>query len=372
MKIEPGQKTSRFGEKGMRLVRSWETLLLLVESSSPLTAHEIHEKIHRNHPFCDHPCGIQTTREDLKTLQKCGFPVCMIDDQSKEINSDEMESCKGRLKNVRWQIRDQRKLGELENSYHRFPATIDLVTLSLSRALLKDVVPRQYPLYRSLSKMLDELQLQTNRALRVGDTGIVDLHGKVRVLGRRFVGKSVSSESWEMMTTAIARRQVLIAMYENRAVEKQQVDIAPLAVWFSEGRAYLLAAGAMDEKIRTWRMDRFSDVKVAAGRGAPKIPDDVIENTLKNGFKGFISEASTICLKVRPDGAYLFREFQYHPSQKIVELFDGSIEVSIECAMGWGMEEWILGFGELVVVKGPEVLRARIIDRLRAGLKGYF
>jgi len=126
-KVEPGQKTSRFGEKGMRLVRSWETLLLLIESSNPLTAQEIHEKIHRNHPFCDHQCAVQTTREDLKTLQKCGFPICMVDDQSKEIDSDEMESCQGRLKNVRWQIRDQEKLGKLESSYHRLPSTIDLV-----------------------------------------------------------------------------------------------------------------------------------------------------------------------------------------------------------------------------------------------------
>lgn len=355
----------------MRLVRSWETLLLLVESSTPLTAQEIHEKIHRNHPFCDHQCAVQTTREDLKTLQKCGFPVCMVDDQSKEIDSDEMESSQGRLKNVRWQIRNQEKLGELENSYHRLPATLDLVALSLSRALLKDVVPRQYPLYRSLSKMLDELQLQTNRALRVGDSGIVDLHGKVRVLGRRFVGKSVSAELWAIMTTAIARRQILLATYENRAVEKQQVDIAPLAVWFSEGRAYLLAAGAMDEKIRTWRMDRFSDVKVASGREAPKVSDETIEEILRKSFKGYVSEPITIRLKVKLDAAYLFREFQYHPTQQFFELSDGSMEVTMECAIGWGLEEWILGFGELVVVKEPEILRARIKERMEAGLKAY-
>lgn len=371
MKVEPGKKTSRFGEKGMRLVRSWETLLLLVESPAPLTAQEIHEKIHRNYPFCDHQCAVQTTREDLKTLQKCGFPVCMVDDQGKIIGGGDMESCQGRLKNVRWQIRDQEKLGQLENSYHCLPATFDLVTLSLCRALLKDSVPRQYPLYRSLSKMLDELQIQTNRALRVGDTGIVDLQGKVRVLGRRFVGKSVSSESWAMMTTAIARRQVLVATYENRAVEKRQVGIAPLAVWFSEGRAYVLAAGAADEKIRTWRMDRFSDVKVASGLEAPKVSDEIIEDVLRKSFKGYISDPVVVRLNVKPDAAYLFREFQYHPTQQIVELSDGSLEVTIECAMGWGFEEWILGFGELAVVKGPKVLRDRICERLKAGLNGY-
>jgi len=371
VKVEPGQKTSRFGEKGMRLVRSWETLFLLVESPSPLTSQEIHEKIHRNYPFSDQQCTVQTTREDLKTLQKCGFPVCMIDELGREIDSDEMASSQGRLKNVRWFIRDPKKLGELRHSYHRLPSTPDLVTLSLCRALLKDVVPDQYPLYRSLSKMLDELQVLTNKALRVDDSRIADLHGKVQVLGRRFVGESVSTESWSMMTTAIARRQVLLAKYENRAGEKRQVDIAPLAVWLSDGRAYVLAAGATDEKIRAWRIDRFSDAKVAPGRKAPKISDEVIEDTLRKSFKGYISAPATIHLKVKPDAAYLFRDFQYHPSQQIVELIDGSIDVTLECTMGWGLEEWILGLGELIVVDGPKVLRNRIKARLNAGAIAY-
>ena len=371
MKVEPGQKTSRFGEKGMRMVRSWETLLLLVESSTPLTAQEIHDKIHRNHPFCDHQCAVQTTREDLKTLQKCGFPVCMVDDQCNEIDSDEMKFCQGRLKNVRWQIRNQEKLGELENPYHRLPATFDLVTLSLSRALLKEMVSRQYPLYRSLSKMLDELQLQTNRALRVGDSGIADLHRKVRVLGRQFVGDGVSSEEWSIMTTAIARRQVLLADYENRIGEKRRVDIAPLAVWFADGRAYVLAAGATDQKVRVWRMAKFSNISVDRARQASPVSDETIEDILRKSFKGYISEPAIVRLKVKPDAAYLFREFQYHPTQQIVELPDGSMEVTMECAMGWGLEEWILGLGELIVVNEPEALRTRIKGRLESGLREY-
>jgi len=371
VKVEPGQKTSIFGEKGMRLVRSWETLFLLVESPSALTSQEIHEKIHRNYPFSYKQCAVQTTREDLKTLQKCGFPVCMLNEHGQEIDPDDMDSAQGRLKNVRWCIRDSKKLGELQHSYHRLPATSDLLALSLCRALLKDVVPDQYPLYHSLSKLLNELQVQTNKALRVGDTRFADLCGRVQVLGRQFVGESVSSESWSMMTTAIARSQVLLATYKNRAGEKRQVDIAPLAVWFADGRSYVLAAGATDEKIRAWRIDRFSDIKVAIGRKSPEIPDEVIEGTLRNSFKGFISDVALVRLKVRPEAAYLFRDFQYHPSQEIVELLDGSIEVTMECTTGWGLEEWILGFGELIVVKGPEPLKSRIKSRIMSAILQY-
>jgi predicted DNA-binding transcriptional regulator YafY len=368
---KPGQKTSRFGEKGMRLVRSWETLLLLVESPAPLTALEIHEKIHSELPFSDKECSVQTTREDLRTLQKCGFPVCMVNEQGNEIEAGEMESSQGRLKNVKWHIRDPKNLGELRHSYHRLPTTSDLLTLSLCRALLKNMVPKQYPLYRSLLKILEELQLQINKALRVDDPRIADLHGKVQILGRRFVGKSVSSEAWSIMTTAIARRHVLLATYKNRAGEMRQVDIAPLAVWFSDGRAYVLAAGATDEKVRAWRIDKFADISVDLSRKGPEVSDEIIENTLKKSFKGYISNPAIISLKVKPDAAYLFREFQYHPSQQFIELPDGCLEVTMETTMSWGLEEWILSLGELIVVKEPEELRQRIKSRLKAGLSEY-
>lgn len=371
MKVKPGQKTSRFGEKGMRLVRSWETLFLLVEAGSPLSAQEIHGKIHSNYPFSDYPCGLQTTREDLKTLQKCGFPVCMVDNKGQEFDPAEQDSVQGKLKNVRWQLRDPKKLGELKNQYHRLPGTSDLVTLSLCRALLKDEVPIQYPLYHSLSKILDELLLQTNKALRSGDSTIADLHNRVQMLGRKYVGESVSLEVWSMMTTAIARRQVLLANYENRAGEKRRVDIAPLAVWFADGRAYVLAAGATDEKIRAWRMDRFSDIKADLMRKAPVVSDEIVEKTLRHSFKGYVSDPVTIQLKVKPEAAYLFREFQYHPSQKITECSDGSLDVTLECTMGWGLEEWILGLGEMIVVNRPSSLKDRIKKRLIISLNEY-
>ena len=120
---KPGQKTSRFGEKGMRLVRSWETLLLLVESPTPLTATEVNEKIHRSPQFSgpDQRCSVQTTREDLKNLQTCGFPVCRVNENGQEIDPEEMDSSQGRLKNVRWQIRDTNKLAKFEPSFHLRP-----------------------------------------------------------------------------------------------------------------------------------------------------------------------------------------------------------------------------------------------------------
>jgi hypothetical protein len=369
-KRKPGQKAAIYAEKGMRLVRSWETMMLLAETSNPLSAAQINDRIHRHLPE-DYQCNVQTTRDDLKNLQKCGFPVVMIDRDDNEIILDEEQSATGKFKNVRWRLRDPSKLGEFTAPYLKLPSAADIVSLSLCRALLKDEVPAQYPFRDSVEKMLGELQLRLNKRLRLGESVDIDLQGKVMLLGRQYVGKAVAPEEWKKITTAIARRQVIITNYENRDGDKRNVDIAPLAVWFSDGRAYVLAAGATDKKVRAWRIDRFSGSRVDPDRKAPEIADEEIEKTLRQSFKGYISDSVKIQLKVKPEAAYLFREFKYHSTQEIIEQPDGSLEVGMECAMGWGLEEWILGFGELVIVEKPDELRTRIIDRSKAIIDNY-
>ena len=241
----PGHKAASFGEKGMRLVRAWETLLLLVESPTPLNARDIHDRVHRSYPFSDQPCSVQTTREDLKTLQKSGFPLVMVDDRGEEIDPDELESVQGRLKNVRWQVRDSTRLAQLATPHHRLPTHADMIALSLCRALLhEDMTPRNYPLYRLIGDLLNELQLRLNQALRTGEPEIADLPGKIQCLGRRFIGKTVESSEWSTVATAITRRQVVTGFYRNREGDTKEVNIAPLAIWFADGRAYLLKQAA--------------------------------------------------------------------------------------------------------------------------------
>jgi predicted DNA-binding transcriptional regulator YafY len=104
---------------------------------------------------------------------------------------------------------------------------------------------------------------------------------------------------------------------------------------------------------------------VVPDRKPPEVSEKVIEDALRTSFKGYISDPVKIHLEVRPEAAYLFREFEYHPSQEVNENENGSLDVYYECATGWGFEEWVLGFGELIIVKSPEQLRERLRYRIK-------
>jgi len=362
---KPGEKAAVFADKGWRLVRLWETMMLLAEHPAPMSATEINDRIHRDYPFnfSDSRCSVQTTSEDLKTLQKCGFPVCRFNSANEEVYAG-AESLRGKFKNTRWGFKTSLMLGESTSPWLRHPSVEDIISLSLCRALLKDEMPGYYPLRHMISQLLDKLQIRLNKAIARGESLDVDLPGRICRLGSMYVGKSVPKETWKVVVSAIARRHVLAAKYKNRSGENSLVDISPIAVWFSEGRAYLLAAGVRDEKIRVWRMDRFLYIHEDKDRKASEFSEEEIEDLLKKSFKGFISGSVRVSIRVKPIAAYLFREFKYHASQQICEHEDGSLTVTMDCSAGWGFEEWLLGFGELVVVEKPFELRRRLAERI--------
>jgi len=47
-----------------------------------------------------------------------------------------------------------------------------------------------------------------------------------------------------------------------------------------------------------------------------------------------------------------------------LEIDDGSMDVKLKCAIGWGFEEWILRFGEMLELIKPINLRRNISQRI--------
>jgi predicted DNA-binding transcriptional regulator YafY len=368
----PGQKAAEFSEKGWRLVRLWNILLLLAETKKPLSAARLNELVHQDYPFNTEgsQCSVQTTIEDLKTLVNCDFPISRFDQHGKEINSEELSP--GKFKNTTWGLRNPSHAASNCLFSLIRPTAADISSLALCRAMLGITSGghRQLGLY--LDRLLEELQINLNSRLRHADDFSNDIQERIVRIGRKYVGKSVLDEHWKTITTAIGGRKAMKGKYRNRSNETINAEIFPLAVWFAEGRSYLLTIGITNSsKLRVWRPDRFSELHIDKSRNTPAVPDSEIDAAIRHSFQGYISEQKAIRLRASSTIAYMFREFQYHPSQEIRELEDGGLEVSLYCASGWGFEGWILGFGELITVEHPEELRQRIVARINTMMNAY-
>lgn len=94
-----------------------------------------------------------------------------------------------------------------------------------------------------------------------------------------------------------------------------------------------------------------------------------IEKHLKGSFGVFTSKGShTVRLKFDPFAGQLVRERVWHPSQKIQELADGGLKLTMQLSSLHEIEPWVLSWCEHVRVLGPAELKKRINTRLKVAL----
>lgn len=68
----------------------------------------------------------------------------------------------------------------------------------------------------------------------------------------------------------------------------------------------------------------------------------------------------TVVLRFRADQAPYVRERLWHPSQRLRDLRDGRVELTIRAGGRYEITRWILGWGDAVEVVKPAALRREI------------
>jgi len=362
-----------YGEKGWRLVRLWQTLLIVVEAEQPLGVQEVNARLGLVPELREFEGKVATTRDDLWVLVRCHFPLRVTDEQGDEIDLtvylDDETPRRGKLKNVRWSLRPGSDIGRLEDKRHRRPTSAELTSLSLLRALLRDDVPPGYPLYQQLRALLENLQLWLMGHVPGADRS--QMVARFLASGKQNLGTIPRAEILTIVAQGLQTRRMLEGVYTMSPGKDVPIQVLPLAAWFREGRGFILGARGYDGALRTYRLDRFETLMVRPELAAPPVDDAAVERLLGGRFGGYIGEPQRVKLNAGAVVSYLFQEYQFHPSQAVRRRRDGSLTVTLDCAVSLALEEWILGFGEHVEVLEPAELRESIAKRLAAAADRY-
>jgi hypothetical protein len=360
--------------KGARLIRAWQTLLILTEAEKPLSAEEINQRLAINPDLTEYLGKVGTTRDDLWTLAHCRFPIRMLDDKGEEIDiepflglqrrSDEQRpSLRGHFKNTRWALKEYRDIGKLTASHQRVPTAADLRALALLRAMLQENVPSSFPLYGQVSGLLGEMSQWLGR---VNGLNHAEMVARFQLSARRYVQPGPGLEVLNRLAEALHRREAIEGVYCAVNGTESLVRALPVSAWFANnGRGNMLAARLEDGALRVYRLDRFDSMKLLKGVTLPEVDEAEVERLLAGSFGGFVAEPEEVHLVFDAEVAYLFEEFRFHPSQQASRRKGGALDVRMTCALSYAYEEWVLGFGEHVEVKAPTHLRARIAERHR-------
>jgi predicted DNA-binding transcriptional regulator YafY len=131
---------------------------------------------------------------------------------------------------------------------------------------------------------------------------------------------------------------------------------------------YVIGFCLKRKALRTFVLARMKSAK--PGTATFERPADFsIEKHLKDSFGVFTAKGShTVRLKFDSFAAQLVRERVWHPSQKIQEIADGGLELTLQLSSLLEIEPWVLSWGEHVHVSGPAELKRRIATRLKTAL----
>ncbi len=140
--------------------------MLLAEPGVPSTASELLRRLQTRYPFDGLELSIQTTRDDLRLLVECGFPVVPLNANGDEVDLDNFDSLTGRLKNTRWTLRDPARIGELHCEGLPRPSAADVLALDLLRSALSQCAPAGFWLAPTVRRLLDEVaKIQSARTV---------------------------------------------------------------------------------------------------------------------------------------------------------------------------------------------------------------
>ncbi|MFO1043485.1 MAG: WYL domain-containing protein [Planctomycetaceae bacterium] len=184
---------------------------------------------------------------------------------------------------------------------------------------------------------------------------------------------SKHAELIESLLIAIEDRKIAGIAYQSaRATEPVSTEVYPLVMLWHRGSLYLLAHAPDEEKVKTYKVDRISNVNLSSHSFT--LPEEFdASQYLASSFGILQGDGTVTAVRVRFDAtvARYVTEKKWHSSQQSTLQRDGSLLVDFQLGDLRELQAWLLSFGQHAEVLEPESLRLEIAERIQAMLNLY-
>ncbi|MBN2797872.1 MAG: WYL domain-containing transcriptional regulator [Deltaproteobacteria bacterium] len=179
------------------------------------------------------------------------------------------------------------------------------------------------------------------------------------------------SEVIDEVVSALVYSQPLKATYRKLSGAEGLYTLHPYTlVTFRQG-LYLLAHDAGAEVVKTFALERFTEVDRLRGKSFEVPAGWMPQAQLANAFGIISGPPADVVLAFAPGAAPYVRERIWHPSQVFRTLPDGRLELRMKVAVTVEVETWVRGFGEDCEVLGPPRLVASMAASLERAAAQY-
>ncbi|HIG70561.1 MAG TPA: WYL domain-containing protein [Myxococcales bacterium] len=314
--------------RGDQLARQWQLIQHLAKSRAGIGLDELAREL---------DCVKRTVYRDLDALMYAGFPV-------------KSEKRDGR---AFYSFLDSYRLGDV-------PFTPDeLLALAFSEDLLRVLEGTVF--HDSIASALAKIRAGlgpelTNYLSRMTDT--------FRVIPGPHKRYAQFADTIRMLNDAVLSQQTVAMKYRTgRSGAESERGLDPYRVWYRSGGLYVIGHDHQSGEIRTFAIDRIVEIE-ATDKSFEVAPSFDFDTFVSSAF-GVISE-TPVAVRIRFDSDWKnhVMEHTWHPSQKIAELPDGDLELTMEVGGTTEVRNWVMSFGAGAEVIEPSELRADVITEL--------
>jgi predicted DNA-binding transcriptional regulator YafY len=297
-------------------------------------------------------CGVttRTIRRDLQALEEAGFPI--YDDRSRD---------DGR---TRWVVNGQAFKGLAAGL-----TLSELCALYFSRSLVESLsgTPFRDEVDRAFEKLTAALTPHMQRFI----------DQLPRVLSTKTEPQAIARGSHRTHIEARAleatlhQRQASITYFSKSSDRTKTYLVHPYRLAYAQGGLYLLAYVPEYGEVRTFAVDRMSELSLLEETFTPieALPDEAFPHSL--GVHSGPPERVEI--EFQPAAADYVRARTWHPSQHVRDADGGGLAMTLDVCLDRALESWILSFGPFARVIAPQSLVRSIaaqFDEARAQYNG--
>lgn len=174
------------------------------------------------------------------------------------------------------------------------------------------------------------------------------------------IGKTDLAVFNSLSSAALHQQEVAFAYRKPGDAKKTMRRVRPYHLANRENLWYLIGFDLERDALRTFALPRISDVtvgRVTFTRPADFSPEKFFANAL--GVLGGTGDHRVV-IRFAPAAAERIREREWHESQEMRDLPDGSLELRLRLGALNEVEQWVLSWGASAEVLAPPEFRAAI------------
>jgi predicted DNA-binding transcriptional regulator YafY len=177
------------------------------------------------------------------------------------------------------------------------------------------------------------------------------------------------------LNRAILEHRMVEVVYHGIGKSSRTRKIQPFAIVLFQSSLYIIGAACEiadpEHRMRTWKLERFEKVTILDERFKP--PDDLeLDRFVGNSLGVFLgNKPRDFTIRIAPHAARWVVEDPWHPNQKVKELPDGSIELSVKAVHDLEIIPRVLNLGADAEVISPASAREQMAGIVKRMAKIY-